>query len=84
MRALRSGNVPSCKNSRKSATYPLISFVVGNSARPLLQLALGLLLAAVSWSWRLFRDRMRRQRLDGQLLGLKGLVEVLQPGVHVG
>ena len=31
MRALRSGNVPSCKNSRKSATYPLISSVVGSS-----------------------------------------------------
>ena len=29
--ALRSGNVPSCKNSRKSATYPLISSVVGSS-----------------------------------------------------
>ena len=31
MRDLRSGNVPSCKNSRKSATYPLISSVVGSS-----------------------------------------------------
>ena len=33
MRAFRSGKVPSWRNSRKSATYPLISFVVGNSAR---------------------------------------------------
>ena len=31
MRALRSGKVPSCKSSRKSATYPLISSVVGSS-----------------------------------------------------
>ncbi len=31
MRAFRSGNVPSCRNVRKSATYPLISAVVGNS-----------------------------------------------------
>ena len=33
MRAFRSGNVPSRNNSRKSATYPLISLLVGNSAR---------------------------------------------------
>ena len=31
MRALRSGNVPSFRKSRKSATYPLISSVVGSS-----------------------------------------------------
>ena len=31
MSALRSGNVPSCRNSRKSATYSLISSVVGSS-----------------------------------------------------
>ena len=31
--AFRSGNVPSRNNSRKSATYPLISLLVGNSAR---------------------------------------------------
>ena len=31
MSALRSGNVPYCRNSRKSATYPLISSVVGSS-----------------------------------------------------
>ena len=33
IRAFRSGNVPSWNNSRKSATYPLISLLVGNSAR---------------------------------------------------
>ena len=33
MRAFRSGKVPSWNNSRKSATYPLISLLVGNSAR---------------------------------------------------
>ena len=33
MRAFRSGNVPSRNNPRKSATYPLISLLVGNSAR---------------------------------------------------
>ena len=33
MRAFRSGNVPSRNNSRKSATYPLISLLVGSSAR---------------------------------------------------
>ena len=33
MRAFRSGKVPSRNNSRKSATYPLISLLVGNSAR---------------------------------------------------
>ena len=32
MSALRSGNAPSWNNSRKSATYPLISLLVGNSA----------------------------------------------------
>ncbi len=31
--AFRSGNVPSWKSARKSATYPLISFDVGNSSR---------------------------------------------------
>ena len=33
IRAFRSGNVPSWNNSRKSATYPFISLLVGNSAR---------------------------------------------------
>ena len=32
MSAFRSGNAPSWNNSRKSATYPLISLLVGNSA----------------------------------------------------
>ena len=31
MRAFRSGNVPYSRNVRKSATYSLISAVVGNS-----------------------------------------------------
>ena len=33
IRAFLSGNVPSRNNSRKSATYPLISLLVGSSAR---------------------------------------------------
>ena len=59
IRAFRSGNVPSWRNSRKSATYPLISFVVGNSARRCSNRASASSRAAVSWSWRAFRDRMR-------------------------
>ena len=59
IRAFRSGNVPSRNNSRKSATYPLISFVVGNSARRCSNWASASSRAAVSWSWRAFRDRMR-------------------------
>ena len=59
MRAFRSGKVPSWRNSRKSATYPLISFVVGNSARRCSNWASAPSRAAVSWSWRAFRDRMR-------------------------
>ena len=59
MRAFRSGKVPSWRNSRKSATYPLISFVVGNSARRCSNWASASSRAAVSWSWRAFRDRMR-------------------------
>ncbi len=59
MRAFRSGNVPSWNNSRKSATYPLISLLVGNSARRCSNWASAPSRAAVSWSWRLFRDRMR-------------------------
>ena len=59
MRAFRSGNVPSWRNSRKSATYPLISFVVGNSARRCSNWPSASSRAAVSWSWRAFRDRMR-------------------------
>ena len=59
MSAFRSGNVPSWRNSRKSATYPLISFVVGRSARRCSNWPSASSRAAVSWSWRLFRDRMR-------------------------
>ena len=59
IRAFRSGNVPSIRNSRKSATYPLISFDVGSSARRCSSWASASSRAAVNWSWRLFRDRMR-------------------------
>ena len=59
MRAFRSGNVPSWRNSRKSATYPLISLLVGNSARRCSNRPSASSRAAVSWSWRAFRDRMR-------------------------
>ena len=59
MRAFRSGNVPSRNNSRKSATYPLISLLVGNSARRCSNWASASSRAAVSWSCLAFRDRMR-------------------------
>ena len=62
MRAFRSGKVPSWNNSRKSATYPLISFDVGNSARRCSNWPSASSLAATSWSWRLFRARMRGDR----------------------
>ena len=62
MRAFRSGKVPSWNNSRKSATYPLISLLVGNSARRCSNWPSASSLAAVSWSWRLFRARMRGDR----------------------
>ena len=53
MRAFRSGKVPSRNNSRKSATYPLISFEVGNSARRCSNWALGPLpRRRTSWSCR--------------------------------
>ena len=48
--AFRSGNVPSRNNSRKSATYPLISLLVGNSARRCSNWASASSRAAVSWS----------------------------------
>ena len=57
--AFRSGKVPSWKRARKSATYPLISFDVGNSARRCSNWNSASSRAATSWSWRLFRDRMR-------------------------
>ena len=59
IRAFRSGNVPSIRNSRKSATYPLISLEVGNSARRCSNWNSASSRAATNWSWRLFRDRMR-------------------------
>ena len=59
IRAFRSGNVPSRNNSRKSATYPLISLLVGNSARRCSSWASAPSRAAVSWSCRAFRDKMR-------------------------
>ena len=59
MRAFRSGNVPSWRNSRKSATYPLVSFVVGKSALRCSNWPSAFSRAAVNWSWRAFRDRMR-------------------------
>ena len=59
MRAFRSGKVPSCKKLRKSATYPLISLLVGSSARRCSNWLSASSRAAVSWSWRLFRERMR-------------------------
>ena len=59
IRAFRSGNVPSWKSARKSATYPLISLDVGNSARRCSNWNSASSRAATNWSWRLFRDRMR-------------------------
>ena len=59
IRAFRSGNVPSWRNSRKSATYPLISLLVGKSALRCSNWPSASSRAAVSWSWRAFRDRMR-------------------------
>ena len=57
--AFRSGKVPSWKSARKSATYPLISFDVGSSARRCSNWASASSRAATSWSCRLFRDKMR-------------------------
>ena len=60
--AFRSGKVPSWKSARKSAMYPLISLDVGRSARRCSNWASASSRAAVSWSWRPFRDRMRGDR----------------------
>ncbi|MYD48898.1 MAG: recombinase family protein [Chloroflexi bacterium] len=62
IRAFRSGKVPSWKSARKSATYPLISLLVGNSARRCSNWNSASSRAATSWSCRLFRDRMRGDR----------------------
>ena len=59
IRAFRSGNVPSIRNSRKSATYPLISLLVGNSTRRCSSWPSASSRAAVSWSWRALQDRIR-------------------------
>ncbi len=50
MRAFRSGKVPSIRNSRKSATYPLISLLVGNSTRRCSNWASASSRAATNWS----------------------------------
>ena len=62
MRALRSGKVPSWNRARKSATYPLISLLVGNSARLCSSWSSASSRAATNWSWRPFRARMRGDR----------------------
>ena len=83
--AFRSGNVPSWRNSRKSATYPLISLVEGNSALRCSNWPFDSPRPAVSWSWRAFRDTGCGATVhNGQPLGLKGPVEVLQAAVHAG
>ena len=50
IRAFRSGKVPSWKSARKSATYPLISFDVGSSARRCSNWNSASSRAATSWS----------------------------------
>ena len=62
MRALRSGIVPSCKNSRKSATYSLISSVVGNSTLRCSNWVAASFRAASSCSSRCLREKMRGDR----------------------
>ena len=62
MRALRSGNVPSCKNSRKSATYSLISSVVGSSTLRRSSWVSASSCAASSCSSRCLREKMRGDR----------------------
>ncbi len=62
MSALHSGIVPSCKNSRKSATYPLISSVLGSSTLLCSSWRSASSRAASSCSSRCLRDRMRGDR----------------------
>ena len=62
MRALRSGNVPSRRNSRKSATYPLISSVVGSSTLRCSNFVSASSLAASSCSSRCLSEKMRGDR----------------------
>ncbi len=62
--ALRSGKVPSCKKLRKSATYPLISLVVGSSTLRRSNWPAASSRAAVNWSCRDFNARMRGDRMS--------------------
>ena len=62
MSAFRSGNVPSCKNSRKSATYPLISSVVGSSTLRCSSWVSASSLAASICSSRCLREKIRGDR----------------------
>ena len=62
MSALRSGNVPSFRNSRKSATYSLISSVLGSSTLRCSSWRSASSRAASSCSSRCLRDRMRGDR----------------------
>ena len=59
MSALRSGNVPSCKKSRKSATYRAISSVLGSSTLLWSSWVSASSLAASSCSSRCLREKMR-------------------------
>ena len=62
MSALRSRNVPSCKNSRKSATYPLISSVVGSSTLRCSSRVSASYLAASNCSSRCRSEKIRGDR----------------------
>ena len=62
MSALRSGNVPSCRNFLKSATYPLISSVVGSSTRLCSSWVSASSLAASICSSRCLSEKMRGDR----------------------
>ncbi len=59
MSAFRSGNVPSFRNSRKSATYPLISSVLGSSTRLCSSWRSASSIAASSCSSRCLSEKMR-------------------------
>ena len=84
MSAFRSGNVPSCKNSRKSATYPLISSVVGSSTLRCSSWVSASSLAASSCSSRCLSEKIRGDRtLQRRLARFKGLVEPLKTLPHV-
>ena len=59
MSALRSGNVPSFRKSRKSATYSAISSVFGRATLRCSSWRSASSLAASSWSSRCLREKMR-------------------------